>query len=112
MEDFYFMQEVWKGSTVAKRGGRRGTSTVLVEQRSSLEASVITSSRTSIITSGLAVPPHVLPGVPVEVLPRVDFMMAAQALEVNFHLDPQGRGGLTDWLPKTVCHNKSGLLRA
>ncbi len=96
MENFYFMQEVWKGSTVAKRGGRRGTSTVLMEQRSSLEASVITSSRTSIITPGLAVPPHVLPGVPVEVLPRVDFMMAAQALEVNFHLDPQGRRGLTD----------------
>jgi hypothetical protein len=39
-------------------------------------------------------------------------MMAAQALEVNFHLDPHGRGGLTDWLPKIVCHNKSGLLRA
>ena len=79
-----WLQEVWKVSTTvtSKRGSRRGNTPI---DRSSMESSH-NGSRTSLSGSGLPLAPHALQGLISDAQPRVDFLLAAQALEVLFTL--------------------------
>ncbi|KAG0631787.1 hypothetical protein M758_1G279100 [Ceratodon purpureus] len=71
-------QEVWKVSTAVagKRGRSRGSTPL---ERSWESAG--TSSRAGILSSGLALAPHSLQGLPPDSQPHVDLSMAALALE-------------------------------
>lgn len=65
-------------AVAAKRGGRRGSTPV---ERSNLDSSV-SATRTSLSGAGFALAPHALHALPTDVQPRLDFLLAAQALEV------------------------------